>query len=41
MTEAEWLAATDIETVVEFLWAKASDRKLRLIASRVLPACLG
>src|SRR5262245_3798591 len=32
MTEAEWLACTDPTTMLEFLWSKASDRKLRLIA---------
>ncbi len=30
MTEAEWLAATDPTTLLEFLRGKASDRKLRL-----------
>ncbi len=32
MTEAEWLAATDSEPMLEFLRGKASDRKLRLFA---------
>jgi hypothetical protein len=33
MTEAEWLACTDAETMLEFLRGKVSDRKLRLLAS--------
>jgi hypothetical protein len=32
VTEAEWLAATDPEWMLEFLRGKASDRKLRLFA---------
>jgi hypothetical protein len=32
MTEAEWLAATDTYSMLEFLWEKASDRKSRLFA---------
>jgi hypothetical protein len=32
MTEAEWLAATDPRTMLEFLRGTASDRKLRLFA---------
>ncbi len=30
MTEAEWLAATDPQPMLEFLWGRASERKLRL-----------
>jgi len=32
MTESEWLAATDPKPMLEFLAAKASERKLRLFA---------
>ena len=32
MTEAEWLAEYDPVLMLEFLWSKASDRKLRLFA---------
>ena len=32
MTEAEWLAATDLTPMLEFAWGKASDRKWRLFA---------
>jgi hypothetical protein len=32
MTEAEWLACTDIYNLLEYLRGKASDRKLRLFA---------
>jgi hypothetical protein len=30
VTEAEWLAASDLEMMLDFLRGKASDRKLRL-----------
>jgi hypothetical protein len=30
MTEAEWLACADPQTMLDFLWGKASERKLRL-----------
>jgi len=33
MTEAEWLASTDPEAMLKILRGKASDRKLRLLAS--------
>jgi hypothetical protein len=32
MTEAEWLACTDLKTMLEFLRGRTSDRKLRLFA---------
>ena len=32
MTEAEWLACTDHDPMLEFLRGKAADRKLRLFA---------
>ena len=32
MTEAEWLARTDPQKMLEFLGDKASERKLRLFA---------
>jgi hypothetical protein len=32
MTEAEWLACTDLREMLEFLREKSSDRKLRLFA---------
>src|SRR5262245_48126317 len=32
MTEDEWLTATDLMPMLEFLRGKASDRKLRLFA---------
>jgi hypothetical protein len=32
MTEAEWLAATDPRPMLEYLWGKGNDRKLRLFA---------
>jgi hypothetical protein len=31
MTEAEWLACTDSQTMLVFLEGKANDRKLRLL----------
>jgi hypothetical protein len=37
MTEAEWLACTDLNRMLEFLSRRASDRKLRLFAC----ACFG
>ena len=38
MTEAEWLAATDPEPMLEFLCGKASDRKLRLFTCAIARA---
>ena len=38
MTEAEWLAATDPEPMLDFLRGKASDRKLRLFACAIARA---
>src|SRR5262249_789725 len=32
MTEAEWLACTDPDKMLKFLYGKASDRKLRLFS---------
>jgi hypothetical protein len=32
VTEAEWLACTDMDTMLEYLRGKVSDRKLRLFA---------
>jgi len=32
MTEQEWLASEDPGHMLEFLWGKATDRKLRLFA---------
>jgi hypothetical protein len=32
MTEADWLASTDPQTMLSFLWAKTSGRKLGLFA---------
>jgi hypothetical protein len=32
MTEHEWQNCTDLELMVEFLWGKVSDRRLRLFA---------
>jgi hypothetical protein len=33
MTEAKWLACTGPTPMVEFLWGKAGDRKLPLLAA--------
>jgi hypothetical protein len=33
MTEQEWTEGSDLKLMLEFLWKKASDRKLRLFAA--------
>jgi hypothetical protein len=38
MTEADWLAATDPRTMLEFLRGKVSDRKLRRVSLAILTA---
>jgi len=41
MTEAEWLAGDDPEPMLEFLRAKASERKLRLFAAAAFARLIG
>lgn len=41
MTEAEWLACTDPQEMLDLLKGRASERSLRLFACGMLPSGMG